>query len=109
MMMMAYLTRDGKGPYPCQVGEYCGNHMPCSLAFAALNESRADAERNQQEYLAKMRFGRPRPCEAGTTEEMEARGTVGLYLKEDQSILPDSRRVDTPPELMEPGRDSAKS
>lgn len=56
---MAYMTHNGKGPYPNKRGEYCGNYLPTA---------------NREQYLQKMRFGRPRPCESGTTKEMEARG-----------------------------------
>ncbi len=81
---MAYMT----GPYPNKAGEFCGNHHPTY-----------DTARPE------MRWGRPRPCKAGTTEEMEAQGFVGLYLKEDQPILPwqdNATAIPTPPELMEP-------
>lgn len=39
---------------------------------------------------------------AGTAEEMEARGFVGLYLKETQSLLPGQIEVETPEDLKEP-------
>lgn len=60
---MAYMTRDGKGPYPNKAGEYCGNHHPTHLRYAG---------GAQEAYLNRMRFGRPRSCEAGTKEQMTA-------------------------------------
>ena len=100
---MAYMI-DGKGPYPNKAGEHCGNHCKGSLPTRPLHETQDEARRRQEEWLATMRFGRPRSCETGTTEELEARGYVGLYLKEDSPPRdPISNAVDvpTPPELME--------
>jgi hypothetical protein len=59
---------------------------------------------NDHEWLAQMRFGRPRPCAAGTTEEMEDKGFVGLYLKNDSGKLFDWEKevLPTPDELKEP-------
>ncbi len=99
---MAYMTADGKGPYPNKAGEYCGNYHPRIPPHRGWHESPAQAEERQRRYLAKLRFGRPRPCRMGTTEEMEARGYVGLYLKADQPLLWGSVEVDTPNELKEP-------
>lgn len=87
---MAYMTKDGKGPHPNKAGEYYGNHRKGSQYCT------------DEATLAIVRFGRPRPCKAGTTEEMEKRGLVGLYLKEDQKLGPDDVEIPTPPELMEP-------
>lgn len=90
---MAYMI-DDKGPYPNKAGEYCGNHHP--------NDKYA-----RQDYLDRMRFGRPHACESGTTEEMEAKGYVGLYLKEDDPLAylgENGREIPTPPELMEPAK-----
>lgn len=85
---MAYMSQGAcpGGPYPNKAGEYCGNYLPESKGC----------------LKAKMRFGRPRPCEAGTTEEMEANGYVGLYLKEDRQLLEWELECPTPPELLEP-------
>lgn len=99
---MAYMTKDGRGPYPCSAGEYCGNHLPGSYPRQTFHESPEDAE-HQRAYFARMRFGRPRPCEAGTTAEREAKGWVGLYLKEDEGAhAPGDVLIPTPDELREP-------
>lgn len=91
---MAYMNKEGNGPYPCDAGEYCGNHQKGSVAYSAL-------------WLAKMRFGRPHACQAGTSAEMAAKGFVGLYLKEDSTSgrMPGDVHVDTPDELREPPKD----
>lgn len=49
-----------------------------------------------------MRFGRPRPCKAGTTEEMEAQGYVGLYLRETRPLMHFEVECPTPDWLLEP-------
>ena len=92
----------GKGPYPDKAGEYCGNHLLGGFALALIGQTHEDAERDQAAYLSQMRFGRPRPCKAGTTEEMEAQGMVGLYLKASRHLYSNEIQVPTPPELMEP-------
>jgi len=86
-------TIDGKGPYPDKAGEFCGNHLPGSPAIRRFHESPAD--RHQREYLARMRFGKPSSCAAGTSEEMAAQGWVGLYLKEDSKLLSWETPVET--------------
>ena len=83
---MAHLVGT-KGPYPDKAGEFCGNHSPGSLPIRSFFETAEEAAPRQREYLARMRFGRPSNCDAGTTEEMVARGYVGLYLKEDCELL----------------------
>ncbi len=90
------------GPYPDKAGEYCGNHLRGSDPFSSFRETPEQARKHQREYLAIMRFGRPRACKAGTTEEMEARGYVGLYLKEDQKLMDWETPCPTPPEMLEP-------
>ncbi len=97
---MACMTKDGKGPYPNKAGEYCGNHLPGEK----MNFNPRDPDGiHHQEYLAKMRFGKPHSCKTGTSEEMEAKGYVGLYLKEDSTTLHEGDvEIPTPPELMEP-------
>lgn len=82
------MNKNGGGPHPNKAGEYCGNHYPNN--------------KHKKKYLAKMRFGRPHPCKSGTTEEMEAKGYVGLYLKEDRQLFEWEVEVPTTPELMEP-------
>ena len=98
---MAYMVGD-KGPYPSKAGEYCGNHLPGNRILRQEGQTQEQAEYNQTAHLATMRFGRPRPWEAGTTEELEARGWVGLYAKADMALLECETDVPTPPELMEP-------
>ncbi len=83
---MAYMSKGvvPGGPYPNKVGEYCGNHH------------------GREAIAENMRAGRPRPCKAGTTTEMQAQDYVGLYLKEDQSLMDWEEECECPPELMEP-------
>lgn len=93
---MAYISKEGKGPYPNKTGEYCGNHYPNNKL------NLGDREHNER-YLHTMRFGRPHPCMGQTSKERAAKGWVGLYLKEDSPYSSDSDiDVPTPPELMEP-------
>lgn len=100
---MAYMTKDGKGPYPHKAGDYCGNHHPGSPMLRMWNVDPVVQQREHDAWLAKMRFGRPRPCKAGTTKEREAAGDVGLYLKADSPLYCDGdTEIPTPPELMEP-------
>lgn len=101
---MAYMTKEGKGPYPCYEGEFCGNHNPNHPLCRREGITADQAEQRQKSSLAKMRFGRPRACGAGTSAEMAAQGYVGLYLKQgDEHRLPGEVLVDTPEELREPG------
>lgn len=107
---MAYMTEDGRGPYPCYAGEYCGNHLPGSMAGVRLDQSADDAKAEQDRHLARMRFGRPHSCEIGTSSEMVALGYVGLYLKADRGFsLPGDIMVDTPDELKEPTEEAVSN
>lgn len=99
---MAYMTKDGKGPYPNKKGEYCGNHFPNTSPDMLYPETLEQAEQHQRNWLKNKRFGRPHSCQAGTTKEMAARGWVGVYLAEDAPIYDGCTEIDTPPELMEP-------
>lgn len=102
---MAYMTKDGKGPYPCYKDEYCGNHLVGSFPILNMHESPEEGKRNQEAFLARMRFGRPRSCKAFTTTEGESLGYVGLYLKEDSPPshhMPGDILIDTPNKLREP-------
>ena len=93
---MAYINKEGKGPYPNRAGEYCGNYYPNSKYVARNPE-------DEIAYLSRMRFGRPHPCMGQTSAERAKKGWVGLYLKEDSPYNLDSDvDVPTPPELMEP-------
>ena len=83
---MAHIIH-GVGPYPDKAGEFCGNHLPGRGLFYSFWESRESQERDQKSHLARMRFGKPSSCKAGTSEEMAANGWVGLYLKEDRKLL----------------------
>lgn len=93
---MAYMI-EGKGPYPNKAGEFCGNYRPGARSFVMcdLNQDLDDAKRQQQDRLAKMRYGKPSSCEAGTSDEMAAAGWVGLYLKEDQPLYAWETPVET--------------
>lgn len=73
-MKIAYMTKDGKGPYPNKKGEYCGNHLPSAILLRNFHE----------------------------TKEMAAKGWVGVYLTEDVPVYDGNTEIDTPPELMEP-------
>ena len=102
---MAYIRIENgaeEGPYPNKKGEFCGNYHPNSEPYANIIETTEQAHTRQAAWLSKMRFGRPRPCEAGTTEELEQQGYVGLYLKKDESLGADGIEVPTPEELREP-------
>ncbi len=102
---MAYIYfRDGKvqGPYPYHKGEYCGNNDLQDRFCQG-----QDLESHNR-WLARMRFGLPRPCAAGSTEQLKSLGYVGLYLKDSDTsppVLGYFEFVETPPELMEPGRE----
>ena len=105
---MAWIhTETGDGPYPCDAGEYCGNHVP-GHRYPSLwpHETVEQAEAREARYLAKMRFGLPRPCQAWpTVEAAKAAGAVGLYLKASRNRAQWEKQVPTPPELMEPGQE----
>ncbi len=99
---MAYMV-DDKGPYPNKSGEFCGNYQPNahhSWPTPVGNETPQQAARHEKEYLARMRFGRPRPCKAKYVTAKN--GWVGLYLKEDRPLLSWETQCETPPELLEP-------
>jgi len=100
---MAYMNKEG-GPYPNKAGEYCGNHKPGSRPLRSSGESSLQAAQREDRYLANMRWGRPRGCDAGTREEMEANGWVGLYWEKDSGSgkMDGDVEVPTPHELMEP-------
>lgn len=87
---MAYMTADGKGPYPNKAGEFCGNYHT--------------SYGNDDRFLrGTHRLGKPHACEAGTAEEMKAAGWMGTYLVKDLNwIVPGAIEIPTPPELMEP-------
>lgn len=106
---MAYMTKDGRGPYPNKAGEYCGNHLVNSKPYGPHRPFLRDSKTQitmEAAYLSTMIFGIPHSCEAGTSEEMIKRGYVGLYLKKNcplrNSTVPGCIEVPTPLELMEP-------
>ena len=86
---MAYMTKDGQGPYPNKAGEYCGNHDQNNRTYSG---------GAKEAYLNRMRFGRPHSCKTDTFEEMEEKGYVGLYLKEDRPSFEWGIEIPTPPE-----------
>lgn len=98
---MAYMI-DGKGPYPNRVDEYCGNHQPGMIPMARLGQTQEQTNASLAAYLRTMKFGRPRPCKAGTTAELEERGVVGLYARHAHKLRGREVAVPTPPEMMEP-------
>lgn len=91
---MAHMT-DGKGPYPDKAGEHCGNHLPGSSPLRLIGQTQAEADSHQEDWLAKMRSGKPSNCEVGTSEEMAAKGFVGLYLTDDRDLFDWETPVDT--------------
>ncbi len=100
---MAHMV-DDKGPYPDNAGEYCGNHNPNDrypLPRIA-SETPAQAQKRENEWLSRMRFGRPHATNEYTVEQLEADGIVGLYLKEDRPLFDWETPCPTPPELLEP-------
>ena len=100
---MAYMTKESKGPYPNKAGEYCGNHIPGSYCMRSFDQTQQQANIEQQKWLARMRFGKPRSCKAGRSKYMAEQGYVGLYLKEDRPLYSgDTQLLLTPKELMEP-------
>jgi len=106
---MAYIRRENgvkKGPYPNKRGEFCGNHFPNSGPTICAD---AQAHMHYADWLSKMRFGRPRPCEAGTTEELEQQGMVGLYLKCDAPSYKGEIDVPTPEDLKEPNENQSNT
>lgn len=54
-----------------------------------------EAEQHLQSWLANKRFGRPAKCQAGTSEEMAARGCVGVYLNGDCDLRDGEVSVET--------------
>jgi hypothetical protein len=101
--LMAYITQDGKGPYPNKAGEFCGNHNPDEKYNIFYSKMKSFGKR--EELSEKYRFSLPRPCEAFTIAEGVQRGWVGLYLKEDCKHVRIGVEIEvpTPPKLMEPG------
>ena len=99
---------DGKKQVcPHHSGEYCGNYHPNSHLQQDLHLSPEETKKHHEAWLKKMRFGVPRLCLLGDSVKMEAEGYVGLYLLRTESVLyPGEQEVPTPPELMEPGRES---
>lgn len=96
----------GAGPYPMHAGEYCGNYNKDWPAVSRLNQSKEGAKREQEQYLSRMRFGKPRPCQAYPTVELaEAAGLVGLYANSDSHAFSWYVQCETPLELMEPGQE----
>ena len=99
---MAHMI-NSKGPYPDKKDEYCGNYRVNSeCPWCHLDETPARAAERNRKWLFKMRFGRPRATDTYSTEQLEIKGIVGLYLKEDQPLLSFETRCDTLPELLEP-------
>lgn len=83
---MAYMSNGG-GPYPNKSGEYCGNHFLGVPSVQQPNKSAADAGRHQKRYLEGVDFKKPAACSGATSEELTARGWVGLYLKTDRNLF----------------------
>ena len=122
---MAYLLlgREDQGPYPCKAGEFCGNswgeehnaRMEALYELMGLHRFIGDDRPPGRPDWTLYKKGRPRPCEAGTTEQLEAQGMYGLYLRHDVEPYPDScepsegpiQIIDTPPDLAEPPRRSS--
>lgn len=88
---MAYYTQDGKGPFPCDEGEYCGNHSP-----------RRDEYEDDRPWLSRMREGMPHAVDTFTQEELMGMGFVGLYLKASRPLREGEVHAPTPESLKEP-------
>ena len=104
---MAYIIKENgvkKGPYPNRRGEFCGNHYLSDEPVHIIDE-----QAYYVEWLSKMRFGRPRPCNTGTTKELQQQGFVGLYLKADEPLLSNEIEVPTPEELKEPNESQSNN
>lgn len=97
---MAYITKTG-GPYPNKKDEFCGNHRPNEDADWRDPDWR-NFEIEGRKQPTRVRFGRPHPCAAGTTEELEEQGFVGLYLQNDHPLMDGETEVETPEKLKEP-------
>ena len=106
---MAYyyidFTGEERGPYPCHIGEYCGNEHKNQKPFLSyFEEIGAQKESNT-------RKGIPHSCPCGTSQEMQEKGFYGLYLTKEDSELwkkihkDKVRFVPTPDKLMEPGKE----
>lgn len=48
---MAYMTKDGFGPYPNKAGEYCGNYLPESEPLPNLHKSLQEETQQRQEDI----------------------------------------------------------
>ncbi len=100
---MAYITKDGEGPYPHHAGDYCGNYDSGYSAVSAFYEDQGQADSRQKEALLGMRFGRPRREPDSSTKTLEDMGVVGLYLKHDRTDrAPGDVLVPTPERMREP-------
>ena len=102
---MAHMIRE-QGPFPDKAGEFCGNYQPGSASAQGVYETPAEAKKREDEWLSRMRFGRPRPCK--TTSVTAENGWVGLYLKEDRPLFDWETPCPTPPELLEPAAAESK-
>lgn len=118
---MAYqlLNREDNGPYPCYAGEFCGNtfgeeHNAMMEAFDEMRGNHhwiSDRVPGRPDWT-RFKKGRPRPCAAGTTEQLEIQGMYGLYLRHDVEPYPEGCepfdgpivKIPTPECLTEPAR-----
>ena len=98
---MAYKTKigeDWKGPFPNKAGEFCGNASLEGLVLAS--DKKTVLSTRIRGKVDNLRIGKPSSCPAGTSEEMAARGNVGLYAIRDEPLEDGAVAVDTD-ELME--------
>ena len=100
--MMAVLTpKPYPGVGPWHVGEWCLNHSKEVVRAVGV-----PARRDEYNWLEDKRLGRPRPDKGKTIEQLEAVGVVGLYIAWSRGVPEGYTEVDTPPELMEPGKEA---
>ena len=99
---MAYMTKEGHVPYPNKEGEWYSNFYIDNEPLTMENETVEEARKSQEEFLARFRWGRPRPTTEGTTEELEEMRLVGLYLREDHAVPEGDTEIETPEWMKEP-------
>jgi hypothetical protein len=91
---MAYINRNGE-TRPNLAGEFCGNHPRDREPICGPHEDREAARQRQRDFLAHMRFGAPSACAAGSSQEMAAKGFVGLYFKESRELIEGETPIET--------------
>jgi hypothetical protein len=92
---MAYMKQDKngerRGPFPNLAGEFCGNSYGEEWSHQLFDDhgSFLSGRIPGRPDWATVRKGRPHPCKAGSTDDLEVRGMFGLYLKADHPVPPE--------------------